>query len=106
MGYRFTAPTSDEATGVSISQAKAEQIAVRAAPLSTAKVNSAALEHVTNPTTNAPPNDDRLTWVIDISPPGGAVPPMNAPGGSGPVKYWIAWVDASTGEELGFAFHD
>lgn len=105
MGYRFTVPTANEAQTVQVTQAKAEQIALAAAPFPT-KVNSVALEHVTNPRTNAPPNDGHLTWVIDISPPGGAAAPLNAPGSAGPVKYWIAWVDASTGQELGFAFHD
>ncbi len=106
MGYRFTPATVGEAGSVGTTQAKAEEIAVGSAPFSTARANSSALEHVSNPRTNAPPNGDRLTWVVDISPPGGAVAPGNAPGSSGPVKYWIAWVDASTGEELGYAFHD
>lgn len=101
LGYTFTQPTSAEASVVKISLAQAEQIAITAAPWTGTSPHSAALLHVTNPTTNAPPNNGQLAWVIDVTPPGGTV----APAGPGQVNHWVAFVDASTGAELGYVGH-
>ncbi len=99
-GHSYTTPPpGSPAPPITEQQAEAIALAAASPPLSNPRVR--AVELVESHSVWGTPARGHLVWLVDVSPPGGAVPPVGQPAGDTspamPALYWWTTVDAQTG---------